>query len=127
MGMAQAFVNRSLRQFVPLRRPLPTDTHRVARVFEANESLFVRRKRRERKTIRPKTTEPDGTKERSGAETKRRRNEETKETKNENPYTLVSSAANLFATGPTNRHSNSKGSPERGPQRRVGCENSAIF
>ena len=144
--MAQAFINRSLRQFVPpliitamysdvkptyqfvpLRRQLPTNTHRVVRVLEENENLFVRRRRRERKAIRPKTTESDSsygrivsgrsprnqtvcTKERSGEETKRRkddRNEsgnETKETKNENPYTLLSSAANLFTTGPTNRH-----------------------
>jgi len=166
--MAQAFINRSLRQFVPLRRQLPNNTHRVARVLEENENLFVRSTRRERKAIRPKTTESDSsygrivsgrsprnqtvcTKERSGEETKRRtkrkerrneeskrtkdrtkrkrrrdertnetkdrtkrRNEETKETKNENPYTLVSSAANLFTTRPTNRH----GKPIRHPRPR---------
>ena len=40
MGMAQAFINRSASS---VRRPLPPDTHRVARVLEANENLFVRR------------------------------------------------------------------------------------
>jgi len=63
--MAQAFINRSLRQFVRLRRPLPTDTHRVARVLEENVNLFVRRRRRnerlsDRRPARNRIVRTDG-------------------------------------------------------------------